>query len=1227
LETHYLDSLKTTNEITPISVLHIDDDPSILEITKLMLENIDDNIRIEQACSVDEGLQKVSIGQYDVVVSDYEMPQKDGLKFLKELRELNNKIGFILFTGKGREEVAIQALNLGADGYINKQNNPETVYGELAHTINRVANQRNTEKTLFLERKRLELVSKNIGAGLTIISKDYHILWANKLLTDLFGEITAKTCYSTLNNQTNVCSGCGVKKIFETEAAQFVHEQKVPGADGKTAWLEITATAIKDEAGKVTSALEMAIDITERKRAEEEIKSMSRFPDENPFAILRIDKNGTLLFINPSGQKLFDHLELKVGNHVPEQWQKKVTKTLESKLRTNFEQEVNGSLFSFSATPIVSQGYVNIYAKDITENKKAEEAANADAVLRSTLLDNVPCIALVLDKKTRIIVASNKIAQEIGALPGKTCFETCAKGSFPCPFCLAPNLWATNEKQVLEEVEYNGKYYKGVWMPYTKDLYIHYIFDITQAKQNEEKQRLSDEQFRQLFSSMPSGVAVYEVVDDGKDFVFKDFNPSAEKIENISKDNVIGKRVSEVFPGVESFGIHEVFQRVWQTGQPEYYPAAIYKDDKDPGSWRENWVYKLPNGNIVAIYNDITKRKEIENSFIDSQKRFQDLLETTGEFIWEMDSQGRYTYCSPQMEKTWGLKPKEMLGKSPFDVMPPNERIKALELFGTMGSSPKPFSGLQTTAYNSQGNLIFVETNGVPFFNDKGNLLGYRGISRDITEFKKAEEKIKESEKRSRAIVDNSPIGIATVGADKHFLTANENFCKILGYSEDELLKLSFKDITYPTDLKESVIKMGELENNNVSSFSLEKRYVKKDGAVMNGKIMVSVLRNQNGTPRLFIAELEDITERKQMETNLLKSKAMLNEIEKTGKIGGWEFDVNTLAQTWTDETFHILEFDRSHGEPIVPKGIEFINPPYRSMAAEVIQRAIAHGEPYDQEWEITTLKGNKRWVHAVAKVNWENGKIKTISGSFQDITERKKVEENLREISHNNELTNEKLRVVGSLTRHDVGNKLMIIQSNLYLLKKQIGDNPKITKYLEDIDAAISLSDKLFEFSRLYECIGVEKSSSENVFDCFNQAAALVMNSGSVKIVNECQGLEVLADSLIKQLFYNFIDNSLKHGEKVTQIRLHYAKDGDGVKLFYEDNGVGVPEANKARLFEAGFSTGGSTGLGLYLVKKMMDVYGWTITEEGEAGKGAKFVITISKLNKNGKENYQIIQ
>ena len=153
-----------------------------------------------------------------------------------------------------------------------------------------------------------------------------------------------------------------------------------------------------------------------------------------------------------------------------------------------------------------------------------------------------------------------------------------------------------------------------------------------------------------------------------------------------------------------------------------------------------------------------------------------------------------------------------------------------------------------------------------------------------------------------------------------------------------------------------------------------------------------------------------------------------------------------------------------------------------------------------------------------------------------------------------------------------------------------------------------------MFEFSRFYERIGAEKPSKENVGQCFSQAVALLSNLGTVKVVNECHGLEVVADSLLIQLFYNLIDNSLKHGEKATQIRLRCNKDGEGVKLVYEDNGVGVPEANKPKLFEIGFTTGKGGGLGLYLVKKLMDVYGWAIQETGETGKGAKFSITIPK-------------
>jgi DNA-binding response OmpR family regulator len=115
----------SSNKKNAVRILHVDDDTSIREISKLMLMNLESSFDIDNACCVDEAVKKLSTGQYDIVISDYEMPMKNGLEFLKELREQKNDVPFIIFTGKGREDVAVKALNLGADSYINKNGSPE----------------------------------------------------------------------------------------------------------------------------------------------------------------------------------------------------------------------------------------------------------------------------------------------------------------------------------------------------------------------------------------------------------------------------------------------------------------------------------------------------------------------------------------------------------------------------------------------------------------------------------------------------------------------------------------------------------------------------------------------------------------------------------------------------------------------------------------------------------------------------------------------------------------------------------------------------------------------------------------------------------------------------------------------------------------------------------------------------------------------------------------------
>ena len=134
------------------------------------------------------------------------------------------------------------------------------------------------------------------------------------------------------------------------------------------------------------------------------------------------------------------------------------------------------------------------------------------------------------------------------------------------------------------------------------------VQDITRQKQLENDLRAIEERYRLLFNAISNGVAVYKAVDGGEDFEFVDFNSSAERMEKVNKEDIVGKRICDVFPGAEAFGLKDVLKRVWKTGAPECLPATLYEDDRIVG-WRENEVFKLATGEVVALYNDIPGKK------------------------------------------------------------------------------------------------------------------------------------------------------------------------------------------------------------------------------------------------------------------------------------------------------------------------------------------------------------------------------------------------------------------------------------------------------------------------------------------------------------------------------------------------------------------------------------------------------------------------------------------
>ncbi|MFC1869293.1 histidine kinase dimerization/phospho-acceptor domain-containing protein [Thermodesulfobacteriota bacterium] len=131
----------------------------------------------------------------------------------------------------------------------------------------------------------------------------------------------------------------------------------------------------------------------------------------------------------------------------------------------------------------------------------------------------------------------------------------------------------------------------------------------------------SEARYKGIVEYTINGVAVYKAANDGEDFIAVEFNKAAEKIENIKRDEVIGRSVTEVFPGIKEFGLFDVLKRVWKTGDPEHYPISIYRDERVSG-WRDNFVYKLLSGEVVAVYSDETERKRSEEAL---QKAHEEL--------------------------------------------------------------------------------------------------------------------------------------------------------------------------------------------------------------------------------------------------------------------------------------------------------------------------------------------------------------------------------------------------------------------------------------------------------------------------------------------------------------------------------------------------------------------------------------------------------------------------
>ncbi|MDD5658500.1 MAG: diguanylate cyclase [Actinomycetota bacterium] len=240
--------------------------------------------------------------------------------------------------------------------------------------------------------------------------------------------------------------------------------------------------------------------------------------------------------------------------------------------------------------------------------------------------------------------------------------------------------------------------------------------------------------FTEVFNNINTAIAIFEVIDKGKDFVFKDINKAAEKIEKVKKKDLLGKSVKEVFPQITTIGLLDIFKKVYETGEAENLPISLCRDNKISSS-RENYIFKLPSEEIVVLYEDSTKLKQAYEEIKICEEKYKDLFESSIDGIYQSTIEGKYIDANPALVKILGYDNKEELIK--IDI--PTQLYAHKEDRPRQNNRNRLF---ETKLKKKDGSVIDVEISSKVIYKNNEPAF-YAGIVRDITQRKKFEEKLK----------------------------------------------------------------------------------------------------------------------------------------------------------------------------------------------------------------------------------------------------------------------------------------------------------------------------------------------------------------------------------------------------------------------------------------------------------------------------------------------------
>ncbi len=781
--------------------------------------------------------------------------------------------------------------------------------------------------------------------------------------------------------------------------------------------------------------------------------------------------------------------------------------------------------------------------------------------------------------------------------------------------------------------------------------------DVTDRRRLEDLIRISEERYRNILNTILESYIEVDLEGNLKffsDAVVRNLGYTKEELSDMNFRSLVDEENRKK--------VFEAFHRVFLTGESSKgFDWEIIKKSGEK-FFVESSVSLLKNesGEPVGfrgIVRDITARKSSEEALRKSEEKYRSILEGMREGLYEIDLKGNYTFVNNEAARQMGYTPDELTGKNYRDITSPETSRRLYEIFHRIYKTGESEFLMDYEVIRKDGSTRTHESGAQLVRDPSGTAMGFRNLARDVTDRRKAEEAVRQSEEKYKNILETMEEGLLEINLNDTIIFVNNAVCKLLGYEPDEMMGMNTRRLHTPEVFNHMYLIYKNIYETGKPEFLMDYEVIRKDGSVRIHQANASARRNSAGGIVGFCTLARDVTERRKAEHALRQKEEALRLTEAKYKMIAenvndviWTIDFKLTITFISPSIFQLTGF--------LPE--EILHSPARgimtqesfalveSLLREELDNEKSRDDPNRSrtlELELMRKGGSTIWVEASATFTRDSDLVaREILGVARDISERKRAEKEKAELE-DQLLQAKKMESVGRLAggvAHDFNNMLGVILGYSELIRTQLPKNSPILAEIMEIERAASrskeITSQLLAFSRK-QIIAPQQVDLNSLF--MNAQRTLTRLIGEDIELRYYPGKNLwkikFDPSQMEQVLVNLAANArdaLPFGGKLTietenvHLNEEYCKThlgftpGKYVMLGISDNGFGMDREILQHVFEPFFTTkseGKGTGLGLSTVYGIVKQNNGFINVYSEPGKGTIFKIYIPRSAEEG--------